>query len=185
MWQALQKSEGPASCIRHCICLNVNKFVTNGCYTRGVANDDAGAGRNLECEAFLDSDRVRLFFKSNPVTVGLIVMGIAAGIAGVAATVTFGGATKQPIDARLASACEREAAKRSPGGYRELETHSYRKGDAGVGILHGSLRSIIARNESVTLNWACQVRVTSARVLKLEFELRTSGSRLKAATKSF
>ena len=131
------------------------------------------------------NDQIGRMLKSNTVKVGLIIGGTLAAIAGVAASVKVGGTAKQPIDARLASACEREAVKRSPGGHSDIETHSYRDADGNLGLLYGSLRSQYADDAWVPLSWVCHVRVDSGRVLKVEFEIRTSGSRLKAAAQSF
>jgi len=122
--------------------------------------------------------------KSDAMTVGLLIGGLLVTIAGVAVMARVGG-NDIVIDAKLERACEREVAKRSPNGHRDLQTHSYRSTDDDNGILSGSVRSQYADDAWVPLSWACRVHADSGRVLKVEFEIQTSGSRLKAAARSF
>jgi len=87
------------------------------------------------------------------------------------------------IEERVERACHRMIESRSPHGQREMTTSSFELESARVGVAKGSLRTEFLPKRWSRINWTCRVHPKSGRVLRVEFEQVTKGSRLLAAAR--
>lgn len=117
-------------------------------------------------------------------TVGLIVGSLVAAICVVAAVA---GVANQGtiVDSKLERSCHREVAKRVPPEIRDLETNSYYKHDATMGVMTGSVKARQKKLGWAAITWKCRVHPESGRVLDMEFAKLNRGGRLKAAASAF
>ena len=115
---------------------------------------------------------------------GVFAAGFAVLVAGVAAFANMS-SNEVVVDAKVERSCHREVKRRAPNGHRDLHTFGYRVDTDNVGVLSGSVRSAYADSDWAPLSWTCRVHPQSGRILTVEFDIQTSGSRLKAAAQNF
>ena len=77
--------------------------------------------------------------------------------------------------------CERQILVKTPNGRKDLTFASFEQQSGPFGIVEGSLKTKLLGKRWSKIRWNCRVDAKSGKVIRVEFYLPTSSSRLMAA----
>lgn len=120
--------------------------------------------------------------RSTTILAGMLAASLAALVAVAAAVALDAGEPK--LEARLERACHSEIAKRSPTGFRNLQTVRHEIEGATVAVAAGSLETEHRRGHWSSIKWTCRVDVETAEILRVVFKQPRTTPRFSAISRA-
>lgn len=86
-----------------------------------------------------------------------------------------------PSDNHWKRSCERAIFAKTPNGQKDLTFASFEQQSSHFGIVAGDVKTRLLGTTWSKIRWNCRVDPSSGKVIRVEFHLPTSSSRLMAA----